>query len=51
MSAQSAGWSALFQAAHNGYIEIVKMLIEAGANVLLKDKVRIYTYITIQIKV
>ena len=36
---QSAGWSALFYAARYGNVKIAKMLIEAGAEVLLKDNV------------
>ena len=36
---QSTGWTALFFAAKEGYLEIVKKLIQAGADVLLKDKV------------
>ena len=36
---QSVGWSALFYAATGGYLEITRLLIAAGADVLLKDKV------------
>ena len=36
---QSVGWSALFYAATGGYLEITQLLIAAGADVLLKDKV------------
>ena len=33
------GWSALFYAATGGYLEIIRLLIASGADVLLKDKV------------
>ena len=36
-------WSALFYAAKNGHLKIAEMLIKAGANVLLKDKVNSHT--------
>ena len=36
---QPYGWSALFFAARLEYPEIAKLLIEAGANVKLRDKV------------
>ena len=36
---QSVGWSALFYAITGGYLEITRLLIAAGADVLLKDKV------------
>ena len=36
---QSAGWSALFHAAKDGHVKIVTMLVDAGADVLLKDNV------------
>ena len=36
---QSVGWSALFYAATGEYLEITRLLIAAGADVLLKDKV------------
>ena len=36
---QEVGWSALFYAAKNGQLEVATLLIEAGADVLLKDKV------------
>ena len=36
---QNNGWSALFHAAYDGNVEIATMLIEAGADVLLKDNV------------
>ena len=35
---QSVGWSALFYAATGGNLEITRLLIAAGADVLLKDK-------------
>ena len=37
--AQNTGWSALLYAASQGNIEIVRLLIEHGAIVKLKDKV------------
>ena len=37
---QTTGWSALFFAAQQGNVEIAILLIEGGANVELKDKVR-----------
>ena len=37
---QITGWSALFFAAQQGNVEIAILLIEGGANVELKDKVR-----------
>ena len=40
---QTAGWSALFQAAKDGHVKIAKSLVEAGADVLLKDNVCINT--------
>ena len=36
---QSVGWSAVFYAAAGGYLEITRLLMAAGADVLLKDKV------------
>ena len=36
---QSAGWSALFHAAKDGHVKIVTKLVDAGADVLLKDNV------------
>ena len=36
---QTVGWSALFYAVSGGYLEITRLLIAAGADVLLKDKV------------
>ena len=36
---QSVGWSALFYAVSGGYLEITQLLIAAGADILLKDKV------------
>ena len=36
---QEVGWSALFYAAKNGQLEVATLLIEAEADVLLKDKV------------
>lgn len=36
---QSTSWTALFFAAKEGHLEIVKKMIKAGADVLLKDKV------------
>ena len=41
---QSAGWSALFYAAQEGHLKITEMLIEAGADVFLKDKVMLIVY-------
>ena len=37
---QTTGWSALFFAAKEANLEIAILLIEGGANVELKDKVR-----------
>jgi len=37
---QTTGWSALFFAAKEGHLELTKRLIQAGANTMLKDKVR-----------
>ena len=36
---QILGWSALFFAAKDGRLEIVKQLTETGANTMLRDKV------------
>ena len=36
---QSVGWSALFYAAKDGHLEIARLLVSAGANTLLRDKV------------
>ena len=37
---QSTHWTALFYAAKEGHLEILKKLIGAGADVFLKDQVR-----------
>ena len=37
---QTVGWSAVFFAAKSGHLEIVKSLIDAGALVDIRDKVR-----------
>lgn len=37
---QTVGWSAVFFAAKEGHLEVTKLLIKAGANVTLKDKVQ-----------
>ena len=37
---QTTGWSALVFTAKEGNVEIARLLIEGGANVELKDKVR-----------
>ena len=36
---QTVGWSALFYAVSGGYLEMTQLLITAGADILLKDKV------------
>ena len=36
---QTVGWSALFYAAKDSHMDITRLLIGAGANVLLKDRV------------
>ena len=38
-SSQSSGWTALFFAVKEGYLEIVRKLIAAGTDVLIRDKV------------
>ena len=35
---QSDGWTALFRAALYGHLEVVKVLVEAGANTAARDK-------------
>ena len=39
MSLQTSGRSAVFYAAEEGDLEVVKLLIQGGANLSLKDKV------------
>ena len=39
---QEVGWSALFYAAKNGQVEVARLLIDAGADMLLKDKVCVH---------
>ena len=39
MSVQTSGRSAVFHGAEKNYLEIVKFLIQGGANLSLKDKV------------
>ena len=41
---QSAGWSALFYAVKEGHLTITKKLIEAGADIFLKDNVMLNVY-------
>lgn len=42
ITSQSTGWSALFFAVRYGHLEITRLLIDAGANVLLKDYVMLH---------
>ena len=42
---QTVGWSAVFFAAKEGYLSIIKTLIRAGANVTQKDKVCFLTVV------
>ena len=39
---QKDGWTSLYSAAFNGFEEIVKILIENGANIHLPDNVLIF---------
>ena len=39
MSVQTSGRSAVFHGAEKNYLEIIKFLIQGGANLNLKDKV------------
>ena len=39
---QSLGWSAMFFAASEGYLNITRLLVNAGADVALGDKVVIH---------
>ena len=39
LSSQSTGWTALMFAVNEGHEVIVKRLVSAGADVLIKDKV------------
>ena len=34
------GWSPLYASSHDGRLDVVKTLIEAGANIIQADKVR-----------
>ena len=36
---QTAGWSALFFASEKGHLEIVNLLLNAGADITLRNKV------------
>ena len=38
---QTTGWSALFFAANLGFTDVARQLLDRGADVTLKDKVRI----------
>ena len=42
---QTVGWSAVFFAAKEGYLSIIKTLIRAGANVTQNDKVCFLTVV------
>ena len=36
---QTAGWSALFFASEKGHLEIVNLLLNAGADITIRNKV------------
>ena len=42
---QSTGWTALFFGAKDGDLDLIRLLIQGGANVELKDKVYYYFYL------
>ena len=43
---QSLGWSAVFFAASEGYLNITRLLVNAGADVALRDKVCYIFYVS-----
>ena len=43
---QSLGWSAVFFAASEGYLNITRLLVNAGADVALRDKVCYMFYVS-----
>ena len=48
---QSAGWSALFYAAKEGHLKIAEILVEAGADVFLKDNVKLISVCRIKLRI